>query len=182
MKWCAWTADSKSLVVVGRSAPGARAALFLVSLETREKRRLTDPPPESEDFNPAVSPNGRTLAFSRGNAFNRADLYLLSLSEDGGRRENRKGLPSTVRLNLFQPGPQTDGNSCSFLLIQLPTSSLWRIAVIQFCTAAATRLYRTLESGRFPPGESVGLFDLERGYKHLAGRCFDLPRESPGGH
>ena len=41
---CAWTPDSKSLVVVGKNSAEEPDALFLVSLETLEKRKLTDPP------------------------------------------------------------------------------------------------------------------------------------------
>jgi Tol biopolymer transport system component len=128
MKWCAWTADSKSLVVVGKSVPGASAALFLVSVETREKRRLTDPPPESSDFNPAVSPSSRTLAFSRGNDFSRADLYLLSLSEEMRPQGEPGRLAFDVRLNLF-PAWTPDGRELVFVSTNTALNrSLWRIA------------------------------------------------------
>ena len=62
---CAWTRDSKSLVVVGKNSAEEPDALFLVSLETLEKRKLTDPPSGSTDFRPAVSPDGLALVFSR---------------------------------------------------------------------------------------------------------------------
>ncbi len=130
VKWCAWTADSKSLVVVGKSAPGASLALFLVSLETREKRRLTDPPPESWDFSPAVSPNGRTLAFSRWNLSNRADLYLLSLSEDMRPQGEPERLEFDIRLNL-SPTWTSDGREILFTSGNTTANrSLWRMVAI----------------------------------------------------
>ena len=129
VKWCAWTADSKSLVVVGKSAPGASLALFLVSLDTREKRRLTDPPPESSDFSPAVSPDGRTLAFNRWNDSNRADLYLLSLSEDMRPQGEPERLEFDIRLNLF-PAWTSDGREIVFSSSNTTANrSLWRMAV-----------------------------------------------------
>jgi len=44
-KWCTWTPDSKSLIVVGKNASQAREALFYIPLDTLEGRELTDPPP-----------------------------------------------------------------------------------------------------------------------------------------
>ena len=41
---CAWTPDSKSLIVVGKNTSEEPEALLLVSLETLAKRKLTDPP------------------------------------------------------------------------------------------------------------------------------------------
>jgi eukaryotic-like serine/threonine-protein kinase len=82
----AWTPDSKYLVApVWEPEPGTssrpRGALFLFSAETGEKRRLTTPPNDGwEDTTPAFSPDGRTLAFSRGSE-DRYDLYLLRLAE-----------------------------------------------------------------------------------------------------
>ena len=39
--------------------------LFLVLLETGEKRPLMDPPTGMGDTDPAISPDGRALVFSR---------------------------------------------------------------------------------------------------------------------
>jgi len=129
VKWCAWTPDSKSLVVVGRSAPRSVVALFLVSLETREKRRLTDPPPESADYNPAVSPNGRTLAFNRGNDFSRADLCLLPFSDEMGLQEKPEWLAFDIRLNLF-PAWTSGGRELVFVSTNTTLNRrLWRITV-----------------------------------------------------
>jgi serine/threonine protein kinase len=127
VKWCTWTADSKSLVVVGKRAPSASFALFLVSLETREQRRLTDPPPGSADFSPAVSPNGRSLAFSRGNDYNRADLYLLSLSEEMRPQGEPERLEFDTRLNLF-PAWTADGREIVFVSAHTTADmSLWKL-------------------------------------------------------
>lgn len=76
-----WTPDSKALIVSENLAPGQPNSLVLVSLETGETRTLTHPPPEVRgDMWPAISPDGRSLAFVRTNAtFYHA--WLLPLGE-----------------------------------------------------------------------------------------------------
>jgi len=78
--YLAWTPDSKQLVFTSADSATPGLGLSLLSLETLEKRKLTSPP-ESTDTCPAVSPDGRTLAFTRkrGNA---GDTYLLRLGEN----------------------------------------------------------------------------------------------------
>jgi len=63
----AWSPDSRWLVTSDRDSPEKPLALFLVSVETGEKRRLTSPPMSLDggDLSAAFSPDGRTLAFSR---------------------------------------------------------------------------------------------------------------------
>ncbi len=78
---CTWTADSKGLVVVGMSAEQL-GTLFLVLLETGEKRPLMDPPTGMGDTDPAISPDSNALVFSRIDPTRRCDLWLLSLSKD----------------------------------------------------------------------------------------------------
>jgi Tol biopolymer transport system component/predicted Ser/Thr protein kinase len=56
-------------------------ALVLVSVETGEKQPLTTPPATAFDFDPAFSPDGRSLIFARGNV-QASDLYRLSLDAD----------------------------------------------------------------------------------------------------
>jgi Tol biopolymer transport system component len=65
----AWTPDSRWLAVSDAATPRDPSALFLVSLEARERRRLTTPGGNiSGDFRPAISPDGRILAFVRANS------------------------------------------------------------------------------------------------------------------
>jgi Tol biopolymer transport system component len=77
----AWHPDGKWVVVSGTDSVGESSALFAVSTETGEKRRLTSPPAGSSDTLPAVSPDGKAVVFGRNPGGWNVDLYLLELSE-----------------------------------------------------------------------------------------------------
>lgn len=75
----AWTKDGKSLAVAvgGDKQP---PAIALLSLANGALRRITHPPDGSQgDSNPAISPDGQTLAFARTLDEDRGDLYLTDL-------------------------------------------------------------------------------------------------------
>jgi Tol biopolymer transport system component len=81
--YLAWCPDSDCVVVTDSPGPGKPDALFVVSLETGEKRQLTNPqPPAFGDTHPAVSPDGRWLVFERELAPPSAELYLLPLGKN----------------------------------------------------------------------------------------------------
>ncbi len=87
--YLAWTPDSQSLIVTDHAAAGRPAALFLISARTGEKQQLTFPPSGVlGDHCPAVSPDGKTLAFRRAHAQGnwRGTIYLLGLDIDGKTR------------------------------------------------------------------------------------------------
>ena len=80
-----WSPDGNSLVVSDRDIPKQPTGLFLLAIDTGEKRRLTSPPsPATSDWSgdscPSLSPDGRTLAFIR-TVDVKADLYLLAVSD-----------------------------------------------------------------------------------------------------
>ena len=87
------------MVVTDSSGEGKPDALFVVSLETGEKRQLTNPPPHaSGDVNPAVSPDGRWLVFKRVIGFPGHEIYLLPLGKDLTAR----GEPRRLTLNVSE--------------------------------------------------------------------------------
>ena len=88
-----WTPDSKALIVSANAASGQPNSLVLVSLETGETRTLTHPPPQVRgDTRPAMSQDGRSLAFIRTNGTLR-DLWMLPLAEGFQPRGEPKQLP-----------------------------------------------------------------------------------------
>lgn len=93
-----WSPDSKYLVTVDRASPEEAPGLFTLSVTTGEKRRLiTFPPPALADVNPAVSPDGRALAFVRLISTGNTQLFMLPLSEDF------RPIGEARRLDLPQP-------------------------------------------------------------------------------
>jgi eukaryotic-like serine/threonine-protein kinase len=62
----AWSPDGNWLAINEKDSEIGPFALSLLSVDTGEKRRLTSPPKQSfGDFDPAFSPDGRSLALSR---------------------------------------------------------------------------------------------------------------------
>src|SRR5262249_29361975 len=64
-----WTRDSKALIVSAQPSSGGPNALILVPVDGGAQRVLTHPPKEFYgDTRPALSDDGRSLAFVRANA------------------------------------------------------------------------------------------------------------------
>ena len=71
------------MVVTDRNSDSEPLGLFLLSVESGERRRLTSAQEKVFfDIQPAFSPDGGTLAFVREVAVGLRDIYLLTLSED----------------------------------------------------------------------------------------------------
>ncbi|HYZ85439.1 MAG TPA: winged helix-turn-helix domain-containing protein [Bryobacteraceae bacterium] len=79
--YLAWCPDSNCLVCTDTPAESKSNALFVVSLESGEKRQLTNTrPPAFGDTNPAVSSDGSWLVFRRHpSGLGNGELYLLRL-------------------------------------------------------------------------------------------------------
>jgi Tol biopolymer transport system component/predicted Ser/Thr protein kinase len=120
-----WSPDGKFLAVSDRTSPEEPWAIFLVSVESGEKERLTSPPPQSlADHSPAFSPDGRTLAFVRQSAVVLADVYLVQV--DGGEPRRLTFNDQTTRGLAWTP----DGREIVFSSNPGGGSnrSLWRIS------------------------------------------------------
>jgi Tol biopolymer transport system component len=79
-----WTRDSRHLIVSAPQHNGGSEGLSLVSVDNGEKTWLTEPSgdPRYGDREPAVSPDGRIVAFARGDLGSNEGIYLLPLSSD----------------------------------------------------------------------------------------------------
>jgi eukaryotic-like serine/threonine-protein kinase len=123
--YLAWTPDSKWLAV---SEPEKVWTLFLHSVDSGERRRLTSPPANVivGDTTPAFSPDGRTLAFTRRSQ--RSDIYLLRL----GAEYMPQGELERVSLASEYTGGLAWNADGSELVFCCPTEAgfgLWRIKV-----------------------------------------------------
>jgi Tol biopolymer transport system component len=79
-----WSPDSKYLIVADKVSLSEPAGLFVLSLESGEKRRLTSLPEATQtgDFSQSLSTDGRKLAFARAPNNTNFDLYILDLNAD----------------------------------------------------------------------------------------------------
>ena len=75
-----WSPDGKLLAFSDRASRNEHASIFLLSLDSLEVRRLTSPGRVDGDYNPAFSPDGRTLAFNRG-------LSIYTVPVSGGEEQ-----------------------------------------------------------------------------------------------
>ncbi len=125
-----WSPNGRWLIMDDCRAPKEPCGLSLLSVDTREKHRLTTPPPGAgDDDGPAVSPDGRWLVFSRGFSTGGgiSQLYLLELSSD----LRPKGEPKQITFeNQAHDSPSwPDGRELLFTSGSWEMSSLWRMAV-----------------------------------------------------
>ena len=83
----AWSPDGRWLAFSDEIEPGGRSAIWLYQLEEGRRRRLTSPPGDIEnDYSPAFSPDGRSVAFVRRAGGENRDLFVTSIDGDGPPR------------------------------------------------------------------------------------------------
>jgi Tol biopolymer transport system component/predicted Ser/Thr protein kinase len=122
-----WSPDSKWLAMPDRSSSSVPFGLFLVSVETGEKTRLTSGRALG-DAAPAFSPNGRMLAFTRTRTDSLMELEVLDLDERFlPRGEPRRLTDDSLFVNMSHW--TSDGRSIIFSARARGASafSLWRI-------------------------------------------------------
>ncbi len=140
-QFMAWTPDGKWLVVSdedsaakqnGVASPTADAfsaqSLFLVSIETGERRRLTARPQGEIDSCPAFSPDGATLAFVRRKIPWVNELYSVPLSREYAPAGPEKQLTSDQRLTTA-PAWTPDGTEIVFSAGVPNSFRLWSIPI-----------------------------------------------------
>ena len=114
----AWTPDGTFLAVRDETA------VVLVSVETGEKRQLTSPPAGwTGDWQAAVSPDGRTLAFARIRNGPTQDIFLAPLS-DGAKSRQLTHDNAWIAGLAWLP----DGSEIVFSSNRAGDGTLWRIS------------------------------------------------------
>ncbi len=114
----AWFPDGKHVVTAG---------LAVLSVETGESTDLTSRPPNlPADSSPAVSPDGRAVAFGRSSGYGTSELYLLDLAPDLRARGDPRRLTSHKGPN-HSPAWTPDGGSIVYTSGDRASSRLWRM-------------------------------------------------------
>jgi Tol biopolymer transport system component/DNA-binding winged helix-turn-helix (wHTH) protein len=118
-----WSPDGKFIAFTAKDSDHNTYSINLLSVQSLETRKVTEPTAEYQDWAPAFSPDGKQLAFIRTNgALNMADIFVMPAN--GG----------TVRRLTFDnasiPDPPTwtpDGRSIVFSSPRISIPTLWRI-------------------------------------------------------
>jgi Tol biopolymer transport system component/DNA-binding winged helix-turn-helix (wHTH) protein len=122
-----WFPDGKQLMVVDKESASGPFSLFLLSVETGEKRKLTAPPHNFiGDQGSAVAPDGCVVVFSRFSSEDDSDLFLLELSESAVPTSE----PRRITLEKhFTAGLAwtADSRSIVFASGQSHSPSLWKL-------------------------------------------------------
>jgi eukaryotic-like serine/threonine-protein kinase len=127
-----WSPDGNWLAISQKDSKTEPFALSLLSVDTGEKRRLTSPPKKFfSDFDPAFSPDGHSLAFSRSidpQSAGLSDLHLLALS-DGWKPVGEPRQITFGNLGAQNPAWTTDGRDIVYSVGSMVSRGLWRISV-----------------------------------------------------
>ncbi|MCI0490811.1 MAG: DPP IV N-terminal domain-containing protein [Blastocatellia bacterium] len=117
-----WSPDGEWLAYSGRDSAREPYSIFLVSVESLEKRKITLPPALHQgDSLPAISPDGRMLAFKRTSIMGIDDIYLVLIT--GG--EARRVTFDNLKITGLDWTP--DGESLIYSSNWAGNFSLWRI-------------------------------------------------------
>ncbi len=117
-----WSPDGATLALSARRAPYESYSIFLLSVETHDTRRLTDPPAYYRgDFDPAFSPDGQKIAFTRSVFERIEDLYIIPVEGGTPRRLTHD------RTDVAGLDWSADGKSIIFASNREGPSQLWRI-------------------------------------------------------
>ena len=111
----AWFPDGRFVAVVLPSG------IVSVNLETGEKKQLTDVKDALDDISPAISPDGKTLAFTRWRALESADIYISSASGGPARRLTNFGT------DIFGLTWTPDSRDLVFAMYRDGVNGLWRM-------------------------------------------------------
>jgi len=152
--YLAWTPDSRWLACPCPLLPEpGNWGLFLFSVDSGEKRSLTNPSPDFYgDTGPSFSPDGRILVFSREiQPIVRSDLYLLRLNAEYAPQ----GEPERIRLENswnFSTAWTPDGKEIVFASGTSSISAgLWRMVMGK---KATPRRVESAPNGSYAPALS----------------------------
>lgn len=131
----AWSPSGRWIVAPDQLDPNGPAGLFAISVETREKRRLTT----GLDHFPAYAPDGRSLVFSRGDGI-MGDLFSLEVSDESVAVSEPRQL-TFDRRRPFHPAWLPGGRDVVFAAGAVTAMGLYRFPASGKSSPAALPVY-----------------------------------------
>lgn len=118
----AWSPDGQWLAFNDRAAPEDAFSIYLLAPATLEKRRLTTPPADIwGDHDPAFSPDGARLSFTRSVSEGMQDVYVVPVA--GGEPARLTADSRNVYGHAWTP----DGKHLLFASNRTGRTGLWRL-------------------------------------------------------
>lgn len=119
----AWSPDGKQLALVDRETPQSPLSIFLLDLDTNQRRRITSPPANTLGDSVAVfSPDGAAVAFVRTGSLAIQDIWIVSL-KDGKERQL-----TTDKRRIYGLAWSPHDGKLIFSSARHSSSRLWRIS------------------------------------------------------
>ncbi|MDQ3652164.1 MAG: protein kinase [Acidobacteriota bacterium] len=119
-----WSPDGKLLAFIGKETPQEPNGIYLLTVETGAKRRLTSPPAQYQgDTRAAFSPDGQTVAFTRWVESGITDVHLVST---GGGEPRRL---TSDNQSMSGVAWSDDGREVVFSSNRGGSFSLWKISI-----------------------------------------------------
>ncbi len=117
--------DSQNLAVVDSISGGKQLGIFLVNLQTGERRQLTTPPEFVRDSTPRFSPDGANVVFLRTFGESVREVFIVPTAGDA-REEGQLTFDKSGIRSLAWSG---DGKQIVFVSFRAGNqSNLWQIA------------------------------------------------------
>ena len=119
-----WSPDGTTLIFPDHAGSQPHSSIFALDLRTGKARSLTTPPPGWEgDLNPAYSPDGKRIAFTRASETSVRDIYWLSLAD------GRLHALTHDRMNIDSLAWEANGRSIVFSSNRGGKYALWSIGI-----------------------------------------------------
>jgi Tol biopolymer transport system component/DNA-binding winged helix-turn-helix (wHTH) protein len=125
--WLVWVPSGESLVFADEESPASGSRIFMCSVESCERQRLTHPGAMFGDIAPALSPDGHQLAFvRRGSGAQVGQVFVQNLA---GARPVGEPRPATRDKRVSNVTWTHDGKSLIYDTADRGKFSLWRVAL-----------------------------------------------------
>jgi Tol biopolymer transport system component len=119
-----WSSDSQWLAVSHAPAPGSNVGLYLINVETGQRRQLTIPGAEvAGDVDPRFSPDGTVVSFLRWIHRSQQEIFTMDLR--GGVLKQITRLGRRISSHDWTP----DGKSIVFASDRRGDFRLWRLSL-----------------------------------------------------